>query len=366
MPRMAAAGTYDHTKALQGQQIAPTLRTHAPDADRVMRRQDQLAFAYTAWWFHVFILVRRSNPESINYIGQPRFIPKGPDTKAKTAQNNVYIEETKWTSKVAGLVVNPHAPGMASAYASPDKLGSALKEWKKFEASGRHCDELYWEDEKTPSRAHLPSGQPFFTDTRPGTERFGALMKDTGRGVLYASYIHGDYDLFAVVPADNPGVNIVVSEQHASSPWSHMNRSGKTPGATSDAEKTPEQKAQEIPNFRGQKFIDVQNMLNARMGVPMVLHGSQEKAVNSFKEEVDVFLPNGMDSFSLLTEADLRRFYDVVLKGRKLHNFMAGDPAEVRRGHFGRWQQVGAESGPGLIHLLPQEIVGANFTQIVN
>jgi hypothetical protein len=88
--------------------------------------------------------------------------------------------------------------------------------------------------------------------------------------------------------------------------------------------------------------------------------------VNSFKEEVDVFLPNGMDSFSLLTEADLRRFYDVVLKGRKLHNFMAGDPAEVRRGHFGRWQQVGAESGPGLIHLLPQEIVGANFTQIVN
>jgi hypothetical protein len=118
------------------------------------------------------------------------------------------------------------------------------------------------------------------------------------------------------------------------------------------------------PNFRGQKFIDVQNMLNSRMGVNMVLHGSQEKAVSSFDEDVDVFMPNGMDSFSLLTETDLRSFYDTVLRGRKLHNFMAGDAAEPRHGHFGSWQKVGAENGPGLIHTNPRDIVGANFVQI--
>jgi hypothetical protein len=172
-----------------------------------------------------------------------------------------------------------------------------MKEWTKFVASGRHCDDLEWEDASTPSRFYLPMGQPFFTDTRPGSKRYGALMKDTGRGVLHASYIHGDYDLFAIVPADNPGANIVVSEQHSSSPWSHLHRVGKAPAATHEADKTEEQKTQEIPNFRGQKFIDVQNMLNRRMGVNMVLHGSQEKAVNSFDEEVDVFMPNGMDSF---------------------------------------------------------------------
>lgn len=93
-----------------------------------MRRHDQRAFAYTAWWFHVFILVRRSNPASIRYIGQTGFIPKGPDTKAKTAQNNVHIKETGWVSNVAGLVCNPHAPGMSSAYATPKKNASALKE----------------------------------------------------------------------------------------------------------------------------------------------------------------------------------------------------------------------------------------------
>ncbi len=363
MGRMPA-GTYDHTKAVQGQMIAPTLCTHAPDADRVMRRHDQLAFAYTAWWFHVYILVRRSNPESIKYIGQTGFIPKGPDTKAKTAQRNVAIEGTRWVSNVAGLVCNPTAAAMRLAYATPKKYESAMKEWKKFVASGRHFDDLDWEDASTPSRFYLPMGQPFFTDTRPGSKRYGALMKDTGRGVLHASYIHGDYDLFAVVPADNPGVNIVVSEQHASSPWSHLNRAGKTPAATEESEKTEEQKVQEIPNFRGQKFIDVQNMLNRRMGVPMVLHGSQEKAVNSFDEEVDVFMPNGMDSFALLTEADLLGFYDTVLRGRKLHNFMAGPEAEARRGHFGKWQQVGVANGPGLIHISPRDIPGAQFVQI--
>ena len=282
MARMPA-GVYDYSKPLQGQMVAPALRTHAPDADKVMRRVDQQAFAYTAWWFHVFILVRRSNPESIKFIGQAGFIPKGPETKAKTAQNDFKNTEAGHQSNVAGLVCNPTATGMKGAYLE-HKLEGAMKEWKKFALTGRYCDDLTWRDRDTPSRHHMPHGMPFFTDTRPGTERYGALMKDTGRGVRFASYIHGDYDLFAVVPADNPGVNIVVSEQHAGSPWSALNRAGKTPAAEEGEEKSAEQKAQEIPNFRGQKFTDVQNMLNRKMGVNMVLHGSQEKAVNSYNE----------------------------------------------------------------------------------
>ena len=40
-----------------------------------------------------------------------------------------------------------------------------------------------------------------------------------------------------------------------------------------------------VPNCRGREFFDVQNMLNRRMGVPMVLHGAQEKFATEVAED---------------------------------------------------------------------------------
>lgn len=316
---------YDHTKPVQGQQIAPVLKVTAPDLDQVMRRIDQQAFAYTAWWFNVYILVRRSNPDSIKYVGKPGFVPKGPETKAKTAHFDFRNSETGRTLLVAGLVCNPRAPGMRGAYKA-EKYQGALKEWDKFVKSGR-LDEVEFAEDGTPSKYHLR--ERFFVDMNPESDRFGALKFSRNKMTMNAAYIHGDYDLFAIVPAENPSVNIVVAEQHLSSPWHPLNRGPGMPAPETDpARKSPEQTAQEIPNFRGQKFIDVQNMLNSRMGVTMILHGSQEKAVDSFKEDVDVFFPDGERSCRIAGEARLRSFYEGQLQGRKLFNFMGGGQRE--------------------------------------
>lgn len=312
---------YDYTKPIPGQQIAPVLKLAAPDIDRYMRPVDQKAFAYTAWWFNVFILVRRSNPESIQYIGQAGFSPKGPDTKAKTAQFNFYHPELGRALLVAGLVCNPRAPGLRRAYKA-EKYEAAVAEWDKFVASGRlDPDEITWGADGRPSKFYLR--EKFFVDMNPASDRYGALMQSPTHLVTAASYIHGDYDLFAIVPADDPSANVAVAEQHLASPWHPLNRPPGASGPETDpARKSPEQKAQEILNFRGKDFMDVQNMLNRRMGVTMVLHGSQEKAVDSFDEDVDVFFPDGERSCVIRGEANLRRFYEVDLKGRKLFNFM--------------------------------------------
>ena len=308
----AAHRTYDHSKPVQGQQIAPVLRATAPDLDQVMRPVDQRAFAYTAWWFDVYIIVRRSNAESIKYIGQPGFVPKGPETKVKTAQLDFRNPETGKTLKVAGLVVNPRAPGMRGAFRTDRKHASALKYWDEFAAAARLYTVETGKDGK-PTKTILK--ESFFVDLNPASERFGALKFSRDKMVANAGYIHGDYDLFAIVPADNPSVNIAVAEQHLSSPWHPLNR---RPGM--DAR---QQKAQEILNFRGREPTDVQNMLNRLMGVTMILHGDQEKAVSSFDEEVDVFFPDGERS-CYLDGPSLRNFYEGQLQGRQLFDFMGG------------------------------------------
>lgn len=311
---------YDYSKPLQGQQIAPTLKATAPDLDRVMRPVDQRAFAYTAWWFNVFIIVRRSNRESIKYVGMPGFVPKGPETKVKTAQLDFQNPETGRTLRVAGLVVNPRAPGMRGAFKTEKKYGSALKYWNEFVASGR-LDTVDFTNGK-PSKTILR--ECFYVDMNRESERFGALKFSRSKMTMNAGYIHGDYDLFAIVSASNPSANVTVVEQHMSSPWHELNRRPGQPKAETDpARKSAEQKAQEILNFRGKEFIDVQNMLNRLMGVTMILHGDQEKAVDSFDEEVDVFFPDGERS-CYLDGQGLRNFYEGMLKGRKLYDFMGG------------------------------------------
>src|ERR1700704_3995798 len=63
-----------------------------------MRPQDQLIFASAAADppLKLWILVRRTNPRSLPYIGRPGFTPKRIDCKAKTAEDG----------KVAGLIVD--------------------------------------------------------------------------------------------------------------------------------------------------------------------------------------------------------------------------------------------------------------------
>jgi hypothetical protein len=66
-----------------------------------MRTQDITIFAQAARQFKVWILVRRTNPKSLQYVALPGYTPKRIDCKAKTADKDVS------SYKLAGLVVDP-------------------------------------------------------------------------------------------------------------------------------------------------------------------------------------------------------------------------------------------------------------------
>jgi hypothetical protein len=87
-----------------------------------MRPQDKVVFLDAARHFHSWILVRRTNPASLPYVGLPGYSPKRIDCKAKTAD----LDVPPW--KLAGLVIDPNL-----------EIGQSLKgarnlggRWRRF------------------------------------------------------------------------------------------------------------------------------------------------------------------------------------------------------------------------------------------
>jgi hypothetical protein len=80
-----------------------------------IRPQDVEAFRDAARQFKVHILVRRTNPASLRYIGRKGFIPKPVDCKPKTADYDVVLPDGLVT-KCAGLVVDPTLPRFEKAF----------------------------------------------------------------------------------------------------------------------------------------------------------------------------------------------------------------------------------------------------------
>jgi len=254
---------------------------------RHMRPQDVDAFALTARVYKVFILVRRTNPDSLQYIGKPGFIPKHIDCKAKTADNNVVLHGR--LQELAGLVVDPNLVG-AGAY-KPGKHGKALDSWRAFQS---HL--------APPGRTPVTTAQRYGVQDDPSQPRYGAVVtwRNNYRIPSMRVFVHGDYDLFSVVPTDDRATNVFVQElllgQHHS---------------------------------RGKQLMDVQNYVNARMGVPMVLHGEQDHYDNTFDDTVDIFYPDGTTVVSR-SQVALRQFFEQELQGRSLHK--AGTPTSPAGG----------------------------------
>jgi len=142
-----------------------------------MRPQDKIIFLAAASSLNLWILVRRTNPESLKYVGRAGYGPKRIDCKAKTADYNVGKFE------LAGLVVDPdiHPKAFKSS-----KLSKAMQEWKKMEN-------------------HLGT---YKIESRTNNRHFGCLM-------LHGNYIHGDYDLYDIIDPAQPHRNLaLVSELH--------------------------------------------------------------------------------------------------------------------------------------------------------
>lgn len=270
-----------------------------------MRAADIQAFMKAAHRFRVWILLRASNPAAKPYIGIPGFVPKRFDCKAKTADRNVVFQGIPGEKQLAGLVVDVEIPGMFEAFNDVKKMHKAEKEWQSF----KH---FLWRP-KPGERplTYIPGGKFYTVQVDPKSPHYGCVMFSTWSNIAGASYIHSDYDLFGIVPADDPTSNIRVRE-----------------------------KLLGMDHCRGPELFDIQTFLNKSMGVPMVLHGDQEKYKNDLDDKLDVFFPDGRTVESYYSEDAIRRLYDTTFKGRRL---FGGDG--IPRPFFGRWEVMdGARS----------------------
>jgi hypothetical protein len=254
-----------------------TIKCEDPETLRHMRHQDIAAFAETALVYKVFIMVRRTNPAALQYIGKPGFIPKHIDCKAKTADEDVLVNGR--LQEIAGLVVDPNIVG-PGAY-KPGKYAKALNEWQ-----GHFKSHL-----APPGTAPVTDAQRYGVQDDPSQPRYGAVVtwRNNYRIPSMRVFVHGDYDLFSIVPTGDRTSNVFVEERLLGQKHS-----------------------------RGKQLMDVQNYVNARMGVAMVLHGEQDHYDDSFDDTVDIFYPDGATVASR-SGAALKRFFEEELGGRPLH-----------------------------------------------
>jgi hypothetical protein len=243
-----------------------------------IRPRDINAFTAAAKVYKVYILVRRTNPASLKYIGMPGFAPKPLDCKPKTADVDIVVDGRK--REIAGLVVDPTLVGAGAFKAG--KHAKAMTAWSKFRA-------LQPPTPKGHRRPYLLAhGKTYMVQDDPGHKHYGCLMwLPNGTTAIAGKYIHGDYDLYAVVPAANVADTVFVKEE----------RMGQH-------------------HARGKELLDVQVYVNSQIGAPMVRHGDQEKYGDHSDEDVDVFFPDGRVQ-ELRGLAAIETFYRTEFKGRR-------------------------------------------------
>lgn len=246
-----------------------------------MRPSDAEAFAKAAGWFKLYILVRATNPASLPYMSLAGYSAKRLDCKAKTADVNVMIGGRQY--ETAGLVVCPDVVG-PSAY-SGGKYAKAVEEWKKF--APKVAAGIYGAGGK-PTKTYFPNGGLYGVQMDPSHKHYGCVMFASNSLVAAAGYVHGDYDLYAIVDAANPTETVFVSETRL-----------------------------EEKHVRSRELLDVQMFINRHLGRPMVLHGDQEKYAAHSDEEVYSFFPDGRTTQTLNGKAAVEAFYATTLGGRK-------------------------------------------------
>lgn len=269
------------------------------DITAFMRPQDIEAFRAAARHFRVYIAVRRTNPASLDYIGKAGYVAKRLDCKAKTADQDCIVEGAP--RKLAGLVADPHRVGPA-AY-KPGKYDKALKEWEKFrpllapDMLGAGGARAY---------TYMPAGKLYTVQLDRAHQHYGCVMFASSSLLSAAKYVHGDYDLMAVVSESDLQSNVFVTEE----------RLGQA-------------------HARSKEFFDVQHYVNRLIGAPMVLHGEQEHYSDDPKEDIDVFFPDGSNK-AYLGALSVQRLYRTVFEGRKLH----GKSSPLTQPAGGLWRKA--------------------------
>jgi len=122
-----------------------------------------MAFQNAAKTNSVYILVRRTNPESIKYIGKTGYIGKRIDCKPKTADFDTGNYKRK------GLVVNPYLVGEA-AFKTNKKHTEAKKAWDSFR---KKCVILSSNDISNVNAQHR---EAYFLDEDKSSQHYGCVM----------------------------------------------------------------------------------------------------------------------------------------------------------------------------------------------
>lgn len=260
-------------------------------------------FRTAAKLYNVTILVRRTNTASLQHIGETYAVPKRLDCKAKTADFDVApigarLPEAK-RGIIAGLVVDPNLFG-EGAY-KDGKYAKALAAWREF--AGKLHPQMT-SHEKQKSFTFIPGGGQYFVERNPEDPYYGCVKFTSGSLITAGKCIHGDFDLYGIVDMDAPDRIVRVKEK----------RLGQT-------------------HARSPKFVDVQNFVNSRIGVNMILHGSQETYASDHEDDdLDIFFPDGRVEYAGPAASDLAAFYQREFPGRSL--FGSDDPAQAVEGRY--------------------------------
>jgi hypothetical protein len=153
-----------------------------PDYSDFVHAAHVEAFIEAARTYRCHILVRKTGRASLKYVARAGYVGKRADLKAKTAARDLAPYE------LAGLVCSPYIHSNAC---KPD----AMKAW----AESAHLVTMPrdgFDDNVQPRGCHTP----YILQTNRLHKHYGcvALVEN---GLLTPRYVHGDYDLYAIIPA---------------------------------------------------------------------------------------------------------------------------------------------------------------------
>lgn len=268
-----------------------------------MRAKHVGVFQSAARLYNVAILVRRTNTASLEHVGEPYATPKRLDCKAKTADFDVKPAGSKCPDaqrkSFAGLVVDPKIVGEKAFKAS--KMAKVIEEWGGFQKQLRPEMATFEQQRKL---TYIPRGGVYFVERNPEDPYFGCVKFSSSSLITAAKCVHGDFDLYGIVDMDAPDKLVRVRED----------RLGQK-------------------HTRSPKFFDVQHFVNNRLGIAMVLHGSQETYATEHKDDdLDIFFPSGRIEYAGPAAADIEAFYKKEFPGRTL--FRKDEPALDVKGSY--------------------------------
>ena len=148
---------------------------------------------------------------------------------------------------------------------------------------------------------------PYILQTNPEHTHYGALAWIEA-GVVSPKYIHGDYDLYAIVPANSAATRDAAPRNY--------NMGGAVPSSLPLEQRL--NLGAPLSMDTGPLLFEIMNYLDRAFAYPMVMHAEQENLEHK-DDEVIAFLPaprDGRSSVVLAGQAAIELFYREEFGGR--------------------------------------------------